>query len=642
MKRPLAFIGFSVAITLLLINFIAYKFYIVVFVSAVVLFAASLLIKKTRQAAVVPLVFCSAVFACLIFMFTLNFNVSNQLKLDDTQHKVTFNIVDLMYKSDDSFVYAVKTKAIDDFNAPQNIKLKVYSDKELDADYYDDITAELKFTKSGENSLDSYGSYADSRYLFATVESYAFVNENKSKPLNYYIIKIREYVKNSLALKMKNDTGALCTALLIGDKNSLSNEANANFSLCGVSHIMAVSGLHTSVICMGFYTLLKYLGVKRKVRIPVSLAILLFYVALAGFSKSVVRSAVTIAVLLLSQFANRKADTLNSLGFATLVLCFNPFAVTDISALLTVNAVLGMVVVKPFVDKYFKPKSKAKIYLYNSAALTFSIMVTTFPIMWIFFKNISFIAFFANIVIIPLAQVAMIASLIAVIFSFNAVLSFIPVFIAYCSSKLMLIIVDFLADTLWFLNVDMGNIVFILAYCALLFLVGISVCFKLKINAKIMALTSLILFVFSCSYSSYINHTSDFVTITSTQATVIYNDSAVVVINANKKNDYYNVKSSINTYKPDHVLFVDCNYDKKKLSLLAPNEKEFYNNTDFDIDLCDTINVKCQSGIIYADVDGNNVTVDKRYVHINSQTYLKNIKYIYDKDDNSTLRIKRK
>ena len=118
-------------------------------------------------------------------MFTLNFNVSNQLKLDDTQHKVTFNIVDLMYKSDDSFVYTIKTKAIDDFNAPQNIKLKVYSDKELDADYYDDITAELKFTKSGENSLDSYGSYADSRYLFATVESYAFVNENKSKPLNY-------------------------------------------------------------------------------------------------------------------------------------------------------------------------------------------------------------------------------------------------------------------------------------------------------------------------------------------------------------------------------------------------------------------------------------------------------------------------
>ena len=89
-------------------------------------------------------------------------------------------------------------------------------------------------------------------------------------------------------------------------------------------------------------------------------------------------------------------------------------------------------------------------------------------------------------------------------------------------------------------------------------------------------------------------------------------------------------------------MFVDCNYDKKKLSLLAPNEKEFYNNTDFDIDLCDTINVKYQSGIIYADVDGNNVTVDKRYVHINSQTYLKNIKYIYDKDDNSTLRIKRK
>ncbi len=555
MKRPLAFIGFSVAITLLLINFIAYKYYIVVLVSAVVLFAASLLIKKTRQATVVPCVFGSAVFACLIFMLTLNFNVSNQLKLDATQAKATFNIVDLMYKSDDEFVYIVKTKAIDEENVPQNVKLRLYCDKKIDADYYDDITAELKFTKTGDTALDSYGSYADSRYLFAKLETYAFVEENKSKPLNYYIIKIREYIKNSLTLKMKNDTGALCTALLIGDQSSLSEKAISDFRLCGVSHIMAISGLHTSVICMGFYLLLKYLGVKRNIRVPLSLLVLLFYVSLAGFSKSVVRSAVTISVLLLSPLVKRKADMLNSLGLAVLILCLNPFSVTDVSTLLTVTAVLGMVVVKPYFDKFLRPKetehNKVFIYLYDSFILTASVMITTFPVIWIFFKGISFIAYFANIIMIPLAQITMIASLFSVLLSFNVIVSAIPVFISYCSSKLILMIVEFLSDKLWFLNVDMGDNIFIIVYCIILITVAVVIIFDLKFKAKKFICAILCLFVISCGVSSYVNHTNDFLKISSTEAVVVYNDSVAVVINANKKNDYYSVKEAVASHNPD-------------------------------------------------------------------------------------------
>ncbi len=646
MKRPLAFIGFSVAITLLLINFIAYKYYIVVLVSAVVLFAVSLLIKKTRQATVVPCVFGSAVFACLIFMLVLNGNVSNQLVLDDKEVTATFNIVDLPSKSDDEFVYIIKTKAIDDTDAPQNVKMKLYSDKIIEADYYDDITAKLKIKSAGKTALDSYGAYADSRYLFAKSDSYAKVEENNSKPLNYYIIKVREYVKNSLELKMKGDVGALCTALLIGNKNDLSDEANANFQICGVSHIMAVSGLHTSVICMGLYTLLKYLGVKQNIRIPASLIVLLFYVALAGFSKSVIRSAVTLSILLISPLVNKKADTLNSLGLSVLILCLNPFAVTDVSALLTVTAVLGMVVIKPYFDKYLRPveskKNKFLIIFYDSFAFTSSVMIATFPVMWIFFKGVSFIAYFANTVLIPIAQITMIASLFSVLLSFNVILSAIPVFISYCSSKLMIEIVDFLSKHLWFLNVDMSDNVFIVVYCIFLITIGIIISFNLKFKVKPFIISLLTVFAFSCLVSTYTNHTNDSLTISSTEAVVIYNDSVAVVMNANKSSDYYCVKESINISKPDLVMFVDCNYDKEKLSLLAPNEKVFYNNVDFDIDLCDTVNVKYNSGIIYATVDGNDITVNKKYVTLNSQTYLKNIKYIYDKDVDTKISMKRK
>lgn len=84
MKRPLAFVGFSMAITLLLLNIIDYIYAKYVLVLAVVLFTVSLLITKLRQARVVPLVCGATLLACLIFILGYA-NVNNQQMLDGCQ-----------------------------------------------------------------------------------------------------------------------------------------------------------------------------------------------------------------------------------------------------------------------------------------------------------------------------------------------------------------------------------------------------------------------------------------------------------------------------------------------------------------------------------------------------------------------------
>ena len=113
-------------------------------------------------------------------------------------------------------------------------------------------------------------------------------------------------LKITITLHLKNDTGALSLALLTGDKSLLSDETYSYFTDCGTSHIMAVSGLHTSVICMGFYVLLKNLGVKRNLRTILSVLVLLFYVAMTNFSVSVIRCAIMICVLLFARLKNKK------------------------------------------------------------------------------------------------------------------------------------------------------------------------------------------------------------------------------------------------------------------------------------------------------------------------------------------------
>lgn len=341
MKRPLAFVGFSMAITLLLLNIIDYIYAKYVLVLAVVLFTVSLLITKLRQARVVPLVCGAALLACLIFILGYA-NVNNQQMLDGCQARTVFTIVDDVEVKDDTYLYTVKTKYIDVKNAPQNIKLKLYCDRKINADYYENVVGVIKYKKSYSNAFSSYGAYADSRYVSASLESYAIALNNNEKPLNYYVLKARQYIKNSITLYLKNDTGALCYALLTGNKTLLSDKAYSNFKTCGATHIMAVSGLHTAVICMGFYLLLKNIGVKRNIRTLLSLLVLLFYVALTDFSVSVIRSSIMIFILLFARVVNRKADALNSLGLATALICINPFAVSDTSAVLSVLSVLGM------------------------------------------------------------------------------------------------------------------------------------------------------------------------------------------------------------------------------------------------------------------------------------------------------------
>lgn len=138
MKRPLAFVGFSMAITLLLLNIIDYIYAKYVLVLAVVLFTVSLLITKLRQARVVPLVCGATLIACLIFILGYA-NVNNQQMLDGCQARTVFTIVDDVEVKDDTYLYTVKTKYIDVKNAPQNIKLKLYCDRKINADYYENV-----------------------------------------------------------------------------------------------------------------------------------------------------------------------------------------------------------------------------------------------------------------------------------------------------------------------------------------------------------------------------------------------------------------------------------------------------------------------------------------------------------------------
>ena len=127
--------------------------------------------------------------------------------LDNQKVKTVFHIVDNMQVNDGKYIYTVKTKSINYPGAPQNIKLKLYSKYEIDADYYDDLLSVIKYSNSYSDAFSSYGAFADGRYISASLDTVPIPLNNNDKPINYYILKVRDYIKDTITLHLKNDTG---------------------------------------------------------------------------------------------------------------------------------------------------------------------------------------------------------------------------------------------------------------------------------------------------------------------------------------------------------------------------------------------------------------------------------------------------
>ena len=413
MKRVFAHIGFSFALTMLILNLIEIKFILPIVIGLAVVFIASLIIKKYRQALAVPICLGTALFACLIFLFSYNSVVVPEQNLSYKNAECEFYIIDLSQKDEDEkYSYLIKTQSINLPSSPQNIKLRLKTDEPLEAEAYQLIKGNLTFYKIGSNAFSSYGYWGKNIFLSSTLGEYSVSDTYKSS-LMKYIIKARQEIKSRLGA-INGDEGALSVALIIGDKSGISDKLYNDFKFSGASHLMAVSGLHLTAITGFILFLLKKLRIRDKASFGITIAVIIFYCALCSFSKSVVRAGIMMSVLMIGKILGRHSDSLNSLGLAAFIICINPFAVCDIGAVLSILCVLSLCTAYPYFNgkiSRFNISEADKIndiiiYLLKALVSALCIMAYSLPAMFVFFGYVSPVSLISNIVLIPLGSFA--------------------------------------------------------------------------------------------------------------------------------------------------------------------------------------------------------------------------------------------
>lgn len=564
MKRAFATIGFTFAVTLIILNFLNEKWALAAFTVASVLFVVFISVSKSRKAAVLPVSMLSAALACIVFVTYCNNVYLPQTVLADKTVDAQIYIVDTEQKTQNGYSYTVKSRNIEMQNVPQNIKLTVYSDAQITAESYELINVNMTLFSAGENAFDSRGSFDDGIFLRGYINTYSETDESVGgiQSVNRYFIELRQYLRNTFYDLVGGDFGALSLAVLSGDSSNLSDEAYNNFKACGATHLMAVSGFNLAVLTGMLYKILRRLLVPKVPLVTLCTLSVLFYVMLAGFSASMVRAAIMMIVFLLSKLFSEKADNLNSLGFAAFIVCLNPFAVTDAGALLTFTAVLGLIVISPYLFAKIKTKNRLLKSVLGIITASVCVFITTFPVMYYMFGQVSIVGLILNVILIPLSEVLMITAVVFSIFASIAPLASILSFVLKLVSGAMLWITSYFSR-FSFSTVNVGSQIYaLLIFCVLvIFAVGFFIKARSSVRCfKICTAISCVFAVIITAGSIFTSRNNTFLRIMKgefSNAVIVYNKDYALVFGISDYEQYYTAKNIIEANELYTAMIID-------------------------------------------------------------------------------------
>lgn len=185
--------------------------------------------------------------------------------------------------------------------------------------------------------------WADGFRFRGTVSGAPVVVGERPGGLRVALAEYRAGIRQNILHELPNEYGELLAALVTGRTEGLSPELRYDYSRAGISHLLAVSGLHLSVFVALIDALLAACFLSRRQRGIAEIAAVLFLMGLTGFSHSVVRAGVMLIVCRAALLCGRDSDTLNSLGFAVvLMLLCNPYAAFSTGLQLSYLATMGI------------------------------------------------------------------------------------------------------------------------------------------------------------------------------------------------------------------------------------------------------------------------------------------------------------
>lgn len=242
--------------------------------------------------------------------------------------------------------------------------------------------------------------------------------------LYFYIFRAKEYFWNNLDIYLREPASSLAKAMLLASRREIPEITRNIFARVGLSHVIAISGLHMAIIVWLTQLFLLSLGLSRKKSFLFLIIILFVYLYLISFPASAVRASLMLIMLMLGPFVGRNTESIYSLILvADIFVIFNHYLLLyDVGFQLSFLAVLGLLYYVRFFQKYliFIPN---KFKIREVMSVTLAAQVFTWPLIVYNFGIVSLIAPIANFFILPFLPLVLVLSILLSFFGAWSILA---------------------------------------------------------------------------------------------------------------------------------------------------------------------------------------------------------------------------
>ncbi len=326
------------------------------------------------------------------------------------------SIADIRYNTDGDRLYVEAISIINDKGIelkPENLKLLITTECE-DLTYGDVIRFHSGLKRITDSPNSFYKGYS------AQLLRQGFLYEGKIIENKVGILSksrtlqtISKSIRDKLEIYIERTTLSKAVqnfliTVLLGDKQYIDSSTRRLFSDSGISHMLALSGLHVGILVTIIFVLLfpiNFIG-KYKLRYLLTILLIWGYAFITGFSPSVIRACAMCSFAFMAIIIERKNSGINSICFAyILILLFSPFALYEIGFQLSFICAFVIITLMPHLQIAEFRKHK---YIYRLSSLifvTFIVSSSTWVLTSYYFHIFPLSLLTANVIVLPILPI---------------------------------------------------------------------------------------------------------------------------------------------------------------------------------------------------------------------------------------------
>ena len=270
-------------------------------------------------------------------------------------------------------------------------------------------------------------------------------------------------------------------ALLLGQRNDISEETYTNYKNAGAVHILAVSGLHIGILLLLLQFVLgplERLPKGKVIKLIVIVMLLWSFALLAGFSASIVRAVMMFSFVAYALYLNRPSNTFNILALSmfTILLFINPMLLFQVGFQMSYAAVVAIAWIYPMLQRFWYPKNQITRKIWQLLSVSVAAQLGVLPISLFYFHQFPGLFFISNLLIVPALGLILGLGILTIILALYDGLPNQLVEIYNGSIKLMNTIIEWVAqqEAFIFKNISFDAVQLILSYGIILSLLSIA------------------------------------------------------------------------------------------------------------------------------------------------------------------------